>query len=72
MNDSERWWTSINLIWATAICVAIFLVSSCMNKQEDRKLAMQQTVRMECIRQGGNWGLVSNPDDYNQYGCVKK
>ncbi len=72
MSPSERWYTAINLIWATTIMIVIFMVGSCQQNRDNINYRMEQTVRLECIRNGGSWGVVSQPDASTRYGCVKK
>jgi hypothetical protein len=72
MGSGDKAATVIAFILATAACVLVFLVSSCVTKQDEHQTNMSEKVRIECIRQGGNWGVVSAPERVTEYGCTKK
>lgn len=65
MHNSDRY-TAIGWGFATAgLLGTVLMISSCV--KEEAKIS--QTVKIECIKAGGNWEKVSDSD---RHGCKMK
>jgi hypothetical protein len=72
MDSSDRSVTIVTAFICTMLAVMCLLVSNCKVQETQAEQEMNKIVRIECIRQGGNWGVVSTPGSYTEYGCLKK